>query len=135
MTGSGPGTRSEAVTHGVRVAVESHYAAAQSRPAAGYWLFHYNVRITNEGTRPVQLVSRHWIITDAEGDVQEVKGPGVVGHQPLLEPGESFSYTSGCPLSTPYGTMEGSYRMVAAGGEEFDARVAPFLLTEPYAVH
>lgn len=98
-------------------------------------MFAYHVRIQNEGPETVQLVSRHWIITDATGRVEEVKGPGVVGHQPILKSGESFEYTSGCPLGTAVGTMHGSYQMVNARGERFDAVIAPFTLAEPYALN
>lgn len=126
---------SEAVTRGVRVRVESEYAPERSRPAESEWFFLYTITISNEGTETVQLLTRHWIITDGTGRVEEVRGPGVVGQQPLLRPGESFKYTSGCPLSTPFGVMEGTYQMVAAGGEEFDAKIAPFTLSEPYTVH
>jgi ApaG protein len=126
---------SEAVTHGIRVVVQSEYAADKSRPVQNEWFFLYTVTISNEGTEPVQLVTRHWVITDGTGHVEEVRGPGVVGQQPTLQPGESFTYTSGCPLTTPFGVMEGTYQMVAASGERFDAKVAPFTLSEPYTVH
>lgn len=126
---------SEAVTRGIRVHVESELAAERSRPAQNEWLFLYTVTISNEGPEPVQLVTRHWIITDGVGRVEEVRGPGVVGKQPTLQPGESFEYTSGCPLTTPFGVMEGTYQMVAASGDQFDARIAPFTLSEPYTVH
>lgn len=95
----------------------------------------YKVRITNIGTEGVQLVSRHWIITDANGHVEEVRGPGVVGYQPTLEPGESFEYTSGCPLKTPFGSMHGTYQMVTRGGDHFDAEIAPFALSEPHSIN
>jgi ApaG protein len=126
---------SEAVTRGVRVHVQSEYAPERSQPAKNEWFFLYTVTISNEGTGPVQLVTRHWLITDATGHVEEVRGPGVVGKQPVLQPGESFEYTSGCPLGTQFGVMEGTYQMIAEGGEQFDARIAPFTLSEPYTVH
>jgi len=126
---------SEAVTRGVRVLVRSEYAPERSRPAANEWFFLYTVTISNEGTEPVQLLTRHWIITDGTGKVEEVRGPGVVGKQPTLKPGEAFEYTSGCPLSTPFGVMEGTYQMVAQNGARFDAKIAPFTLSEPYTVH
>jgi ApaG protein len=126
---------SEAVTRGVRVQVESEYAPDRSDPSRNEWFFLYSIRITNEGSETVQLLTRHWIITDGTGHVEEVRGPGVVGKQPILAPGESFEYTSGCPLSTPFGVMEGTYQMTTAGGERFDAKVAPFTLSEPYTVH
>lgn len=127
--------QSEAVTRSVRVRVTSRYAPNHSQPTQGLWFFLYTVEITNESRQTVQLLSRHWIITDANEHVEEVRGPGVVGQQPVLEPGESFRYTSGCPLSTPFGTMRGTYQMVTREGEGFDVEVAPFALTEPYTVH
>lgn len=126
---------SEATTRGVRVAVVAEYAPGRSRPQDHQWFFLYTITITNEGTETVQLISRHWIITNAKGEVEEVRGPGVVGEQPVLSPGESFTYTSGCPLTTSFGTMEGTYQMQGPDGERFDARVAPFTLSEPYTVH
>jgi ApaG protein len=93
------------------------------------------VRITNQGTETVQLLSRHWIITDALDHIKEVRGPGVVGQQPVLAPGESFQYTSGCPLRTSTGVMRGTYQMVTEDGEHFDVEIAPFALHEPYTVH
>ena len=126
---------SEASTRGIRVSVQSEYAPDRSKPGQQQWFFLYTITITNDGEATVQLVSRHWIITDGAGRVEEIKGPGVVGQQPVLAPGESFTYTSGCSLSTPFGKMEGTYQMVARSGEEFDATVAPFTLSEPYTVH
>lgn len=126
---------SEAVTRGVRVSVLSEYAPDRSNPAKNEWFFLYTITITNEGSEVVQLISRHWLITDSVGHVEEVKGPGVVGQQPILAPGQSFTYTSGCPLSTAYGTMQGTYQMVARSGEFFDVKIAPFTLSEPYTVH
>jgi ApaG protein len=126
---------SEAVTRGVRVYVESEYAPERSEPARNEWFFLYTVRISNEGSDTVQLLTRHWIITDGAGHIEEVRGPGVVGKQPVLKPGDSFEYTSGCPLSTPFGVMEGTYQMISEAGERFDAKIAPFTLSEPYTVH
>ena len=126
---------SEAVTRGVRVKVESEYAPERSQPLKSQWFFLYTITIVNEGAEPVQLLTRHWVITDGTGHVEEVRGPGVVGKQPLLRPGESFEYTSGCPLSTPFGVMEGTYQMVTDSGEPFDVKIAPFTLSEPYTVH
>ena len=117
---------SEAVTRGIRVQVLSEYAGDRSDPRNNQWFFLYTIEISNEGTETVQLVSRHWIITDAEGHVEEVRGPGVVGQQPVLAPGEAFSYTSGCPLTTPFGKMEGTYQMITSNGASFDAEIAPF---------
>ena len=126
---------SELVTRSVRVSVLAEYAAERSRPDQQQWFFLYTITIANEGAATVQLVSRHWIITDGAGHVEEVKGPGVVGQQPVLAPGQSFTYTSGCPLKTPFGTMKGTYQMVTTGGQHFDVAVAPFTLSEPYTVH
>lgn len=126
---------SEAVTRGVRVHVECEYAPERSQPLKNQWFFLYTITIVNEGTETVQLLTRHWVITDGTGHVEEVRGPGVVGKQPVLKPGESFEYTSGCPLTTPFGVMEGTYQMVTESGGQFDARVAPFTLSEPYTVH
>jgi ApaG protein len=126
---------SEAVTRGVRVQVYSQYDAERSEPAKNQWFFLYTITILNEGTETVQLLTRHWVITDGNGKVEEVRGPGVVGKQPILKTGESFEYTSGCPLTTPFGLMEGTYQMVGADGEKFDVKIAPFTLSEPYTVH
>ena len=126
---------SEAVTNNVRVEVESQYAPEHSQPFQNQWFFHYTVRITNEGEETVQLLSHHWTITDATGHAEEIKGPGVVGEQPVLAPGESFHYTSGCPLKTSTGVMRGTYQMVDEDGGYFDVEIAPFALHEPYTVH
>ena len=126
---------SEATTRGVRVSVVSEYAADRSKPNQQQWFFLYTITIANEGTETVQLLTRHWIITDGSGHIEEVRGPGVVGQQPVLAPGETFTYTSGCPLTTPFGRMEGTYQMVTRSGEAFDAQIAPFTLSEPYTVH
>lgn len=127
--------RSEATTRGVRVSVVSEYSPDRSRPLQQHWFFLYTITIENQGDETVQLISRHWRITDGSGRVEDVRGPGVVGHQPVLAPGESFTYTSGCPLTTSFGRMEGAYRMVTRSGETFEAAVAPFTLSEPYTVH
>ncbi len=126
---------SEATTRGIRIRVRSAYVPERSSPEQHQWFFIYTVQISNEGSEPAQLVSRHWIITDAHGRVEEVKGPGVVGKQPLLQPGESFEYTSACPLPTPFGTMHGTYQMVVPDGDGFDAEIAAFTLAEPHALH
>ena len=126
---------SEAKTRGVRVSVESEYAPDRSRPADNQWFFLYTITITNEGPETVQLLARHWLITNGTGEVEEVRGPGVVGEQPTLEPSESFTYTSGASISTSFGTMEGTYQMRTAGGETFEAKIAAFTLSEPYTVH
>jgi ApaG protein len=121
-----------AITRNIRVSVEPEYAAGRSNPQQNQWFWLYTVRVTNEGRETVQLISRHWIITDAMGDVREVRGLGVVGKQPRLEPGESFEYTSGCDLTTPFGSMRGTYQMVTERQERFDVEIPQFTLTEPY---
>ena len=126
---------SEAITRGIRVHVEPELDPNRSNPAARQWFFLYTVTIENRGQETVQLRSRHWIITDGAGRVEEVRGAGVVGEQPVLAPGESFRYTSGCPLRTDVGTMEGSYQMTTESGESFDAEIAPFTLCAPGLVH
>jgi len=126
---------SDATTRGIHVAVRARYAPEHSEPERGHWFFLYTVLVTNRGEETAQLVSRHWIITDGNGHVEEVRGPGVVGEQPVLEPGQAFEYTSGCPLPTPFGTMHGSYQMLTGDGEAFDAEIAPFTLAEPHALH
>ena len=113
--------------------VDVQYAEEHSQPQLNQWFFLYTIRITNESDRTVQLLSRHWIITDAEGQVREVQGDGVVGVQPTLKPGEAFEYTSACPLPTPVGSMHGTYQMERPDGSSFDAVVAPFSLSEPMA--
>ena len=124
---------SEAVTNGIRVKVVSQFLYAETQQR--WWYFTYTVRIANEGTETVQLVSRRWIITNGSNEVKEIKGSGVVGHQPTLAPGQTFEYTSNCPLPTPFGSMRGSYRMLTRDGAEFDAEIAEFALSEPYTVH
>jgi ApaG protein len=126
---------SEAVTHDVKVEVLSQYSKENSHPAQGEWVFEYTVRITNLGTDPVQLVSRHWIITDGADQTREVQGLGVVGEQPLLAPDQSFQYSSWCPLPTPFGVMRGTYRMASTDGRQFDVDIAPFALKARYTVH
>ena len=126
---------SEAVTNNVRVEVESQYAPDRSRPFQSEWFFNYTVRITNEGEETVQLISRHWKVTDSAGRTEEYQGPGVVGKQPVLSPGESFQYTSGCELKTSTGVMRGTYQMVDEDGGYFEVEIAPFALKEPYTVH
>ena len=126
---------SEAVTNGIRVEIMSQHSAENSRPSQGEWVFQYTVRITNMSVDTVQLVSRHWIITDAVEHVEEVRGPGVVGQQPVLAPGESFKYSSWCPLKTPTGMMQGTYQMVGPDGSQFDIEIAPFALRARYTVH
>jgi ApaG protein len=126
---------SDAVTNGVRVEVLSRHSPENSRPNQDEWVFQYTVRITNQGSETVQLLSRHWIITDAVEHTEEVQGPGVIGEQPVLGPGESFKYSSWCPLKTPTGTMRGTYQMVRSDGSQFDVEIAPFALRARYVVH
>src|SRR4051812_25839571 len=126
---------SDAVTRGIKVHVESEYAPEKSQPSQNQLFFLYSITITNEGGETAQLMTRHWVITDGTGRIEEVRGPGVVGKQPVLAPGESFTYTSGSTLTTPFGVMEGTYQMVTSGGDQFDARIAPFTLSEPYTIH
>ncbi|MGB7762790.1 MAG: Co2+/Mg2+ efflux protein ApaG [Bryobacteraceae bacterium] len=126
---------SDAATNSIRVEVMSRHSPENSRPQQGEWVFEYTVRITNRGSETVQLLGRHWIITDASEHVEEVKGLGVVGEQPLLAPGESFQYSSWCPLKTPIGRMQGTYRMTRVGGAQFDIAIAPFALKAAYTVN
>jgi len=126
---------SDTTTRDIRVQVASFYDEDRSAPQENYYFFAYQVRISNVGARTAQLLSREWIITDANGYEQRVEGPGVVGEQPTLGPGESFEYTSFCPLSTPVGSMHGTYRMVLENGEAFDAVIGPFSLAVPHAVN
>lgn len=126
---------SDTTTQGIRIEVESQYVPERSSPREKQYLFTYHVRISNVGTESAQLISREWIITNADGEVERVKGPGVVGEQPVLAPGCSFEYTSFCPLKTNVGTMHGSYQMLRDNGEMFDAIIAPFTLAVPNALH
>ncbi len=119
----------------IEVRAVAQYIEEQSSIEANRYVFAYRITIRNTGQAPAQLVSRHWIITDAEGAVQEVEGAGVVGKQPLLRPGEQFEYTSDCTIATPVGTMKGSYRMVAEDGSRFDAPVPEFTLAMPRTLH
>lgn len=125
---------SEATTQDIRVEVLAKYSPEHSKPQLGQWVFQYTVRITNLGTETVQLMTRHWLITDALDRVEEVRGPGVVGHQPVLAMGESFQYSSWCPLPTPTGSMHGTYQMVRPDGTEFDVEIGAFALKAPYTV-
>ncbi len=122
---------STAVTEGIRVQVRSEYRPDRSAPATKRYLFTYTVRISNEGDAPAKLLSRHWIITDANGEHEEVVGEGVVGQQPRLKAQEAFEYTSFCVLKTPHGSMRGTYQMVRDDGSSFEARIAPFSLVTP----
>lgn len=126
---------STATTRGIEVTVRSSYVPERSQPLEGRWFFSYRIKISNTGSVPVQLLNRHWVITDAHGRVEEVRGPGVIGEQPVMAAGESFEYTSFCPLGTPFGTMEGSYEMVTEGGERFWAKIGQFTLSQPLSVN
>ncbi|MBL8589179.1 MAG: Co2+/Mg2+ efflux protein ApaG [Methylobacteriaceae bacterium] len=121
-----------AVTRNIQISVFPDYAADRSDPEAGQYVWTYTVEIANMGDITVQLMARHWRITDAHGVMQEVRGPGVVGAQPIIPPGESFRYTSACPLPTPSGIMMGSYRMVSEDGRAFDAEIPAFSLDSPH---
>ena len=122
-------------SNAVTVSARTQFLPGQSDEAAGRYAFAYTISIVNDGTVAAQLVSRHWIITDARGQVQEVRGLGVVGAQPLLQPGERFEYTSGAAIATPVGTMRGSYQMLAANGERFEAPIPEFTLAVPRVLH
>jgi len=126
---------SDTTTNGIRVQVSSQFLPDRSSPKEEQYVFAYHITITNVGTDTAQLISRHWIITNADGETEEVQGPGVVGEQPVLKPGEHFEYTSFCPLKTNVGTMHGSYTMVSPEGEAFQARISPFTLAVPYALN
>ena len=121
--------------HKIRVDVDTSYLAEQSNPGEQRYVFSYTITIRNEGSVPARLLTRHWIITDSNGKVQEVRGEGVVGEQPYLKPGQGFRYSSGAVLETPVGAMQGSYQMVADDGEQFDAPISPFRLAMPGLLH
>ena len=126
---------STAVTNGVRVVVKSEYLPQHSQPRTDRYVFSYTIRISNESDETVQLKSRHWHIMHGDGKCEEVKGPGVVGEQPTLLAGQSFQYTSGCVLTTPHGTMHGTYEMERDDGTSFAAEIAPFSLAKPHALN
>jgi ApaG protein len=126
---------SDTTTNGIRVQARARYASERSQPAARLYYFVYTITITNVGSDTAQLVSRHWIITDGNQHVEEVRGPGVVGETPVLAPGQSYSYTSQCVLRTEFGTMRGSYQMVRPDGSAFDAVISPFVLALPTAIN
>ena len=126
---------SNAVTEGIRISVKTQYIPQQSAPKSKRYVFAYTIRIVNEGATTAQLKSRHWVITDGVGKIEEVRGPGVIGQQPVLRPGEHFEYTSGCVLETPRGTMHGTYQMVRPDGLKFDATIAAFDLALPYTLN
>ena len=125
----------EADINNIRVDVETRYIEDQSNPEQNYYVFAYTITIQNKGQQSAQLLTRHWVITDSNQKVQEVRGDGVVGEQPLLRPGEQFVYTSGTMLETAVGTMKGSYQMLADDGSQFDATVDEFVLSTPRVLH
>lgn len=126
---------SDTTTNGIRVRVVTMFLADESAPREKRFVFAYRITISNDGEEAAQLISRHWIITDANGETEEVDGPGVVGNQPVLMPGQSFEYTSFCPLPTSVGTMHGTYTMVRPNGDSFEASIAPFTLAAPFALN
>jgi ApaG protein len=127
---------SDSSAHGpINISVQTAYLPEQSEPGAERFVFSYTITIRNDGAGPARLLNRHWVITDANGEVQEVRGEGVVGEQPYLRPGESFRYTSGTVLATPVGSMEGEYEMVADDGKRFLAPIAAFTLSVPRTLH
>jgi ApaG protein len=125
----------ESKKYEIEIEVATQFLPEQSNPDEERYFFAYSITVSNTGTEAAQLISRHWVITDATGKVEEVRGLGVVGHQPFLKPGESFEYSSGCPLATPVGTMKGSYQMVAEDGTRFEAPVSEFILAMPRTLH
>ena len=126
---------SDTTTNGIRIQVTTKYLSERSAPSDHDYWFAYFIRISNVGEQTAQLISRHWIITDSDGEVEEVQDEGVVGKQPVLQPGTTFDYNSFCRLKTSVGTMHGSYQMVTPEGGSFDARIAPFTLALPYALN
>jgi ApaG protein len=121
--------------YNIQIDVQTQYIPEQSDPEQHRYVFSYTITIRNEGNVPAKLLTRHWIITNADGKTQEVRGEGVVGEQPHLKPGDGFRYTSGTVLETPVGSMQGSYQMVADDGMKFDAEIAPFSLSMPHTIH
>ena len=121
--------------YNIEVSVETAYVAEHSEPEEDRFVFAYTITLVNRGTVSAQLLSRHWVITDADSQIEEVRGDGVVGEQPVLKPGEGFRYTSGAVIETPVGTMQGSYQMVAADGQKFDAAIPEFVLSAPRTLH
>jgi ApaG protein len=126
---------SEAVTRGIRIRAVATFHPERSSGKDHYFFFSYQITIHNESQQTVQLLSRHWKIQDADGNQEEVIGPGVIGEQPIIAPGEEFTYSSFCPLRTEVGSMRGTYQMVTADGEHFDAEIAPFTLARPQSIH
>lgn len=127
--------QSVAVTEGIRVEVESRFLGERSSNSGKLYFFAYRIQVFNEGGSPARLLSRHWVITDGNGEVEHVRGPGVVGETPRLEPGESYEYESYCPLSTPLGAMRGEYQFVRDDGSAFEVEIAEFSLEEPLSIN
>lgn len=125
----------ESIADNIKIHTISNYSQQNSTPQQGMWYFFYQIKITNLADQPVRLISRHWKITNAEGIVSEVHGTGVVGQQPHILPGESFQYTSACPLDSPFGSMHGTYTMISDSGIVFDAKIPAFPLTQPHALN
>ncbi len=123
------------MTHGIQIEVKTAYIAAQSDPDNQRYVFAYTITIRNEGLQGAKLLSRHWVVTDANNKIQEVRGKGVVGQQPRIMPGQAFQYTSAAMIATPVGSMQGSYHMVGDDGEKFDVEIAPFSLAQPRVLH
>jgi ApaG protein len=123
------------MSHNINIDVDTLYIESESSPDDSQYVFAYTITITNQGTEAAKLLTRHWIITDANGHVEEVRGEGVVGEQPYLKPGEGFQYTSGTVLKTPIGTMSGSYQMMTDEGDDFDAKIPEFILSSPRTLH
>lgn len=126
---------SDTITQGIRVQARSFYVSDRSSPARNHYYFAYKIRIANEGDQAAQIVARHWVISDSFGNVEHVRGPGVVGETPRLEPGEAFEYQSACPLPTSSGAMRGTYRMVRDDGTAFEAEIADFSLEMPHSLN
>lgn len=123
------------VTNGIRIDVKSSFLPERSNPPKPLYVFAYHITIVNDSEQPAELKDRYWHITDANGNIEEIRGPGVVGNQPRLKKNESFEYTSFCPLPTAFGVMKGSFRMVRDTGESFEAKIEPFKLSVPFSVN
>ncbi len=125
----------KSATANFEISAFPHYVSDESKPEQNYYFFSYKITIKNKGSEPAQLMSRHWIITDGTGHTEEVRGPGVVGLQPKIQPGQSFEYESACPLTTPTGSMKGSYSMVTENGDNLQIDIPEFYLVSPEALH
>jgi ApaG protein len=127
--------QNESTSNGIRVSVKSEFSPQHSEPLQKRWFFIYKIRIENQSSVPVKLLNRSWIITDADGHVEKVRGAGVVGEQPLIAPGNTFEYSSGCPLGTPFGSMHGAYEMTDESGARFEVPIPPFALRLPESMN